>query len=279
MTAPRRPRKLAQVAAELSRRDWAVLDDLARVRMLTGRQVQRLHVYEGSSLTQARRCRALLQRLHDDGLVHRLERRVGGVRAGSSGFTYGLTAAGQRLTNRRGWAGGQRLRRPWEPSLNFTDHLLAVSELYVELRETERLGRFELLSFDAEPACWRHWTDSGGGQWVLKPDAFVAVAGGELENFSFVELDRSTESLPTIRRKADTYLTYWRSGVEQQRLSLFPRVVFVTPDDRRQAAIVGVLGQLEATFWPLFQVVTVKHGVEALVGGEAVAEKVAEQDY
>lgn len=247
--------------------------------MLTGRQVQRLHVHEGSALTQARRCRALLQRLHDDGLVHRLERRVGGVRAGSSGFTYGLTAAGQRLTNKQGWAGGERLRRPWEPSLSFTDHLLAVSELYVELREAEQLGRFELLGFDAEPACWRHWTDPSGRHGVLKPDAYVAVGGEELETFSFLELDRSTESLPTIRRKLDTYLAYWRSGLEQQRLSLFPRVVFITPDSRRQAAIVGVLGQLEPTFWPLFQVVTIRHGLTALAGGEELTDSTAEQGH
>lgn len=269
MSAPRRSRRLAELASHLSPRDWAVLDDLARLRLLSGRQVQRLHVCEGSPLTQARRARALLQRLHDEGVVHRLERRVGGVRAGSAGFTYGLTAAGQRLTTGRGWAGGQRLRRPWEPSVLFTNHLLAVSELYVGLREMERSSPVELLAFDAEPACWRRWTTPSGAELVLKPDAAVVVAGGELESFSFVEVDRSTESLPVIRRKAELYVAYYHSGAEQQRLGLFPRVVFSVPSRQRQAAIVGVLGELDPECWPLFQVVRMEQAVAALAGATA----------
>jgi hypothetical protein len=251
---------------ELSERDWAILCDLARVRLLTVRHVQRLHFHDGSSLTQARRTRSTLQRLNDLGLVHRLERRVGGVYAGSAGFVYGLAAKGQRLVSGVGPAGGRRLRKPWEPSSSFTDHVLAVSELYVQLRELERSGQAELLAFTAEPACWHWWTGTSGERKVCKPDAAVVLGLGELERHAFVEVDRSTESLSVIRRKAEAYIAHYRSGSEQQRLGLYPRVCFVVPDDKRRAQIVDVLGTLDPDSWRLFQVTTVDHAVAVLVG-------------
>jgi hypothetical protein len=250
---------------ELSQREWAVLHDLARVRLLTVRHVQRLHVHEGSPLTQARRTRSTLQRLNDLGLVHRLERRVGGVYAGSSGFVYGLAAQGQRLISGMGPAGGRRLRKPWEPSSAFTDHVLAVSDLYVHLRELERTtATVELLDFTAEPACWRWWWGVSGERLVCKPDAVVVLGLGELERHLFVELDRSTESLSVIRRKAETYVAHYLSGTEQQHRGLYPRVCFVVPDAKRAEQITEVLRRLDADYWQLFQVITSEE-TEALV--------------
>jgi len=54
-------------------------------------------------------------------------------------------------------------------------HLLAVSELYVQLREAARSNVLELLDFDAEPTCWRGSRD-GPRLVTLKPDAFVRLA-------------------------------------------------------------------------------------------------------
>lgn len=47
--------------------------------------------YDGDTTTQGRKVRAALKRLSDLGVVVRLSRRVGGVRAGSEGFVVGLT--------------------------------------------------------------------------------------------------------------------------------------------------------------------------------------------
>jgi hypothetical protein len=268
MTPSKRRRgELERIAQQLSDRDWAVLHDLGRVRLLTGRHIQRLHVVEDSPLTQARRTRSLLQRLNDMGLVTRLERRVGGLRAGSAGFTYALSTTGQQLITGKGPAGGHRLRRPWEPSSIFVDHALAVSELYVQLREAARHDPgVEPLDFQAEPGAWRHWYGPSGEPFVLKPDAFVVVATDAEEHFSFLELDRSTESLQVIRRKALTYVSYWQSGQEQVAQGLFPRVVFVVPDERRKAGVVDTLSQLDAESWQLFQVATPATAVAALTG-------------
>lgn len=252
----------------LSQREWAILRDLARVRLLTGRHVQRLHLHDGSPLTQARRTRSTLQRMSDTGLVHRLERRIGGVQAGSAGFVYGLAAIGQRLVSGVGPAGGRRLRKPWESSSTFTAHVLAVSELYVQLREAERLGKLELHEFDAEPAGWRFWTGLHGERLCLKPDAFVVLTVGDIEHRIFVELDRATESLTVIRKKAASYIAYFDAGTEQQRFGIFPRVLFVVPDEKRKEHVVGVLAKFDADYWRLFQVVPPEHAVRALTGSQ-----------
>jgi hypothetical protein len=164
-----------------------------------------------------------------------------------------------------GPAGGRR-RRPWEGSTIFFDHVLAVSELYVRSKEAERADELELLQFDAEPACWRYWTDASGARLVLKPDAFVVTAIGELVFPTFVEVDLSTESRTVIRRKAETYAAYWRSGVEQAATDVFPRVTWLVPNEHRLEQVVDALGRLPADTWRLFQVATHEQATAHLVG-------------
>jgi hypothetical protein len=132
---------------------------------------------------------------------------------------------------------------------------LAVGELYVQLREAEAIGKLELLAFDGEPACWRWWMGLAGERLVLKPDAFVSVAVGDYELLSFVEVDLSTESTTVLRRKALAYVAHWENGREQQRQGgLYPRVVWLVPDERRREQLVGVLETLPAESWQLFRV-------------------------
>lgn len=268
MTAPggRGTGGISEFDGVLSERDQAVLADLARVRLLTGRLMQRLHLHDGSPLTQARRTRSLLQRLHAHGLITRLDRQIGGVRAGSSGFVYGLAAAGQRHLEAAGPAGGGRRRRPWEPSRLFVEHILAVAGVFVELRELERLGGLELVGFDAEPRCWRHWTGQGGERLVLKPDAHVVVGVGEFEHVWVVEVDRGTESRTVLARKAQTYVTYWQSGVEQRTHGLFPKVLWLTTTPQRAGVIVDVLARTDPAHWHLFQVGHIDQAGQLLSG-------------
>lgn len=77
---------------------------------------------------------------------------------------------------------------------------------------------------------------------------------------------RAAESLRVLRRKAEVYVAYFLSGVEQRRSGAFPKVVFVVPDQRRRAAVSDLLGQLDADYWQLFQVVTPPSAVLALCG-------------
>lgn len=251
---PSASRPRAGLIRQLSERDREVLLALARLRLLTGVQVQRLCVADGSPVTRARRARALLQRLADLKLVVRLGRSVGGVRAGSSGYVYGLSGNGQALLATTGPMGGRR-RRVWETSPSFQDHVLAAADLYVGLVEADRAGVAELLTFEAEPPCWRKFAGGSGETVTLKPDTFVRLGIGELERSAFVEVDLGTESGPTITRKCEVYAAYWRTGIEQQRHGVFPSVLWLANDERGAIRIAEAIRRLPQDAQHLFEVV------------------------
>jgi hypothetical protein len=196
-------------------------------------------------------------------VLARLKRRVGGVRAGSAGYVYALDVVGQRIIDRDQQT---RSRRPWTPSAPFIDHALAVTELYVRLVEAGRRGEFELLAFDAEPACWRSFSGPGGERVTLKPDAYVRVGIGDFEELSFVEVDRATESNQAVAIKCDRYRLYWMTGGEQRRTKAFPRVVWLVPDGRRQQQLVDVAGKQPPEAWRLFKVAMFDGAMNALTG-------------
>ena len=153
----------------LSSRDIALLKSLSSLRLATSQQLERLHFREGSTATQARRCRRALQRLVEQRLLGRLERRIGGVRAGSAGFIYCLAPKGYQVLNlHAGGTKGHYYRRP-EPSRHLVEHTLAGSELYVQLVEASQQGRLELLHYQSEPDCWRSYLGSGGPAGLSRP--------------------------------------------------------------------------------------------------------------
>ncbi|MDR1188865.1 MAG: replication-relaxation family protein [Bifidobacteriaceae bacterium] len=241
--------RLDWLAASLSERDWVVLDSLAVWRLMTTDQLRRLHFTGlGTAGSSGRTVRAALRRLAVEvGAVRHLTRRIGGVRAGSSGYVWHLTGVGRRLLATLFAPAGMRRARlaavaVSEPSPRTLDHSLAVSEVAVRLGEAGQAGRagqLEVLRLEAEPDCWREHFGSVGQRLRVKPDLFIitGVAGGEFQDLWFVEVDRATETLATIRRKADAYAAYHRSGVEQARSGVFPRVLWVTPDMARAEAI------------------------------------------
>jgi Replication-relaxation len=207
---------LERLREELSPRDWAVLHDVDHCRLMAGRQLQLLHVGEGE--TAARAARRLLARLTRHGLLARLERRIGGLRAGSAGFVYGLGPAGFRLLHP-----GAPRRRLHEVRDGFLRHTLALAELYLQLRQAEQQGRLELLALETEPRSWRRLAD---GDW-LKPDLLVVVGLGEDALHSFVELDQGTEHTPALLRKLREYERAYRGEISGD--TIFPRVVWLAP--------------------------------------------------
>src|SRR5262245_21346997 len=86
-------RLLAQLEATLSPRDRAILTTLSHVRLASGRHLQRLY-FSGISTRRTQQALASLVRRR---LTTRLDRIVGGVRAGSAGYIYTLDVAGVRL--------------------------------------------------------------------------------------------------------------------------------------------------------------------------------------
>lgn len=265
------PARVARLRQQLSPRDRAVLGVLQRVRLASLRHVQRLVVVDGSPRARTRRAQLMMTRLSELGVVTRFSRTIGGVRAGSSGYIYGLSGLGQAVVETGGPLGGKR-RRVWEAKPYFQDHMLAVTELYVQLVEQHRLGRGDLLAYDAEPASWRHFTGSGGELVQVKPDAFVAIGRAAIEHSAFVEVDLSTETLPTIQKKSQRYIDYWRSGTEQKWRGVFPKVVWLVETEHRRERIAGVIGKLALDGQALFAVGLLNDGPQLLSGsGQGIA--------
>jgi len=258
MSAPYLTRsRIERLGRHLSDRDWAVIQTLARVRVATAGQLERLHFTD----VGRRQTRSVLASLVDRRLLARLPRRVGGVRGGSAGFILVLDVAGQRLTR----SSGGRVQRPWPVGTPFLSHSLAVTELLVELTEAARAsgGAVRLIDFVAEPGCWRPVAPGV----VLKPDAEVVMQQGRYEDRWFIEVDRATESRTTLDRKLARFVADWRTGREQAATGVYPRVLWVVPDEARHAVLIDAFARQPVEAWPLFAAVTAADAVERITAG------------
>lgn len=261
--------RIQGLADQLGFRDWEIVQTLSKLRVVQARQLQHLHFIDESPATQARRCRRYLQRLVTLGVVTRLDRVVGGVRAGSAGHIYVLSTGGLKLAARLGRPAPARSQKPTTPGAAFLGHRLAVSELYVRLVEAERDRRLELLSYDAEPDCWRRFIGPGGGRAWAKPDSFVELGiGPSFIDSYFVEVDRATQSSSALKEKCVAYRRYRVTGAEQERTGVFPQVVFLVPDERRKAFVVDVLAKQPPESWKLFRVGLFDEAVDLFTRGE-----------
>jgi hypothetical protein len=228
-------RQLALLRTRLSDRDLAVLQSLGALKYATSRQIERLHFREShrTPLATSRAANRCLTRLYHLHLIDRLERRVGGTQAGSGSFVWLLAPAGKRLV------GESDRRRSRDPSRVHLAHVLDVADLVVRLHEHARasIGAVELLAVETEPACWRQFVGHYGARVLLKPDLRTTLGIGEHELHWFIELDRGTEHRSALTRKINAYVAAWRDGGEEVRAGVFPRVLWVVPDDHRAEVI------------------------------------------
>ena len=241
--------ELVRLDARLSSRDRQIIRLVGTLSLVSGSQLRRVYFASaGSGRHDAQLARRALLRLTRHGLLERLERRIGGVRAGSDGFCYRLAPGAQRLINSWDGAGLERGRRLPEPSLGFAAHRLAVSEICVLTCEAATQGQLELLEFDAEPACWRRYVGPMSQVLTLKPDAFARVGVGEWELVWFIEVDLGTVGQAARALQAAAYRAYWRSGAAGK---VMPRVLWLCADERvvsRAAVAIGPEREPEGLF-------------------------------
>lgn len=257
-----------QLLDVLSQRDRLIVSELARLRVATAGQLERLCFGDLGGQHRDRSRRRVLARLVSLGVLASLERRIGGVRAGSSGLVFVLDLLGQRvaqLLDRTALDSGSRPRRPGTVTERFLLHSLSVSELYVRLREATATGDVELLAYLTEPACW--WTDSTGQ--LVKPDASLTLATTAVADDWVVEVDRATESLPTLRTKLVRYTELLAQG-ETGPSGALPRVLVTVPDEPRQAAVASLLHELTDDTTQLI------HPVQFMEAGAFLLQKVRE---
>jgi hypothetical protein len=258
-------RAARELATRLSARDFAVLARVADLRFVRGDQLTRLHfATEDDAAASARTARRSLLRLVRLGVLERLPRPIGGVRAGSAGFVYYLGSGGQRLATDRGWQPERRRRRSFVPGTLFLHHALMVAELHAQLVEADRSRRFELLELAAEPSCWRTFGVAVGQSPALKPDSYVRLGVGAYEDSYFFEVDRGTEGSRALDRQLALYVAYHDSGREQAERQVFPKVLWLTTTAERVEVIESCVRRLPEHTHMLFTVALFDAGIEQL---------------
>jgi len=254
----------AELQEELSGRDIAITGQIADLRLMSGRQITAVHFPVGehdNAAAATRACNRVLKRLVRDRLLVRLERRVGGIRKGSGSFVYALGPVGHRVLD----LGGKRPRLG-EPGPAFVQHTLAVSQLVVDCTLAVRDKRFDLAVCQAEPRCWRHFTDVRGAT-TLRPDLFMAFGVGDYEYRFFIEVDRGTEHLPTVIRKCHLYQSYYVSGREQAVHGVSPRTCWIVPYQLRAERLRQAIARDRHLKDMLFVVTTTEQALMTLSGG------------
>jgi hypothetical protein len=118
-----------------------------------------------------------------------------------------------------------------------------------------------------EPACWR--IAASFGDRMLKPDLFAVTASADYEDHWYIEVDRATESLPTLLRKCAQYEDYRRTGAEQQDHGVFPLVIWIVPDDARAAKLRAAIAASRSLDRDLYRICTPASFAGVITGGAA----------
>jgi ribosomal protein S11 len=252
-TAARISRKqLEQLAGNLEDRQHAILQAMQHTRFMTSGQVADFGFGDAATPSAAQRAaNRTLHHLQDNGLISSLERRVGGARAGSSSFVWGLTNPGFRLLNLDSDTDQPR-KRPFEPSPRFLNHTLGVTELYIQLLG---MNGVTITDIQFEPQCWRDYTGTGGIKEQLKPDLYAVTTDGTYDDSWYFELDLATETPARVISKCEQYEGYYNSNAEQRQSGVFPLVVWLVPDSKRKEAVQSHIAQSPLRHKDLFTVI------------------------
>ena len=261
-------RKMKAINCTLSKRDRAILQSLKNCRLLSTDQVRRLHFSVSANPDAARRAatRALFK-LMGKGLVQQIERHIGGVGSGSSAYVWHLKKTGAELLYlcEHGDAKPYR-QRYYEHTEIFARHNVAVSEAYTRLYELSCAKGMEALRVEWEPRCWRELADAYGASTYLKPDLYVVTDTKDYEDHWFFEVDLDTEAPVRVIRKCEQYIRHYRSGHEQKARGVFPRIVWIVPDEKRRDCLRRHIEENLPGYTDLFTV-AVWDELEALITG------------
>jgi len=252
----------------LTERDYQLLRDVEKYRLLTTCHIQRLHFDPAhpTSTASARACNRTLARLRAARVLKALDRRIGGARAGSAGFVWYVGPAGERLLRAQDTSGRSGRRNYREPSRHFVEHTLAIAELAVQAIEAMRHGDLEVLALETEPVSWQESLSAFGTLQTLKPDLRLVTARGDYEEHWFVEADLASEHLPVIVRQCAAYESFRDTGRYQATHGLFPAVLWVTPTEARAAALRAAVGRTAGLEPALFRVCTQAEYLAVLTG-------------
>lgn len=163
------------------------------------------------------------------------------------------------MRQRQGLSGYYRPPRRSLPALQLLDHVLDVAELYTRVAEASRSGVFDVAEAATEPASW--WRTSTG--MVIKPDAYLKLSAGGYFHHRWVEVDRGTESVPTVLRQLGVYTSFASNG-EPGPSGVIPRVVVTVPTIARCTALRRALSDLPAIAVQLISITPYDAAVDLL---------------
>ncbi|WP_105130369.1 replication-relaxation family protein [Streptococcus suis] len=251
----------------LTKRDYEVLSLLNRCRYATTKQLVELYFRENKPKTATRRANLLTKKLLNLGLIHHLERRVGGVRAGSGSYIWFITHKGIKELRKIDPSIKLRLKNRYEPTRNHLKHQLFVTQIFVELKILDADEKMLLENFSFEPKCWRSFATLFS-HFTLKPDAFARLTIGNFEDAYFFEADNATEHLGRVVAKCKQYIAYYNTGIEQRENCIFPMIVWIVPDEKRKMALETRIREDLDAYWELFSVITLDEFSNFIQGGQ-----------
>ena len=254
---------------ELSAKEEQLLKFLLKAKYTTTKQLARLYFTDSmSSSTALRRANLTTKKLNEKGYIRHLDRRIGGVRAGSGSFVWKINTKGMKYLKQKQMNLSITRQNNYEPTWHHLEHTLAISEIYVQLTELKNKHSIQSIdSFQFEPNCWRGWLDNHAGRMILKPDCYIEIS---LDNYLynyFVEVDKNSESLTRIVNKSKQYIRYFNLNIEQKDTGIFPLVLWVVPDDKRKLAITRRIQEELQDYWELFQVIPLDDFKDVMLGG------------
>lgn len=216
-----------------------LLEHLIRFRFATTEQLARMVAPGFSSKRSAvRQCQRHLHTLAAHNYVRAMGRQVGGQKRGSGQQIWiAAPKAHQAISGKR------RRPRTKEHSTEFIAHTLAVTETRVLLTELARQDNLHALELTGEPAAWRDHLGPYGQTVTLKPDLHLYARSSDREYYAFLEVDRATENPGRIIRQCWRYDAYYRSGLEQQSVGVFPVVIWICPNAKRTDQLRRHLGE------------------------------------
>lgn len=248
--SPVRPEDVFLLSQTLTNRDWKILQTVNRLRLVTAKQIERLHFSDLKESSRPVVRRRVLKRLHEGRAVISLPRRIGGKRHGSEQKMFALDAAGAQLLEQRfNWKDPQP-RNLTVPGAMFHQHRIAVSELFVRLIEASRQNGSTLIleDFQTEPACWWPYSyvetsrHKSTPQKFLKPDAYILAYHPDAEHYGsfWVEVDLGTEPVWRVLSKVILYAEFDRSRAwthEEVPRGVMPKILITTHTERRRDSI------------------------------------------
>jgi len=263
-------RSTHNLLALLTERDARILASVAEFRLLSTVQIQELHfVAHASPDASVQACWAVLRRLEGHRLLQRVGRQRRFVSGGSTPVTWALGPAGERVTRFLAGEPYAPRRRNLLPVGNDYHHTLAVADAYIRLVRAHRAGRIDVLEVQGEPAAWRTLPGELGRAITVKPDLVLVTQTPDYRDHWFAEIDLGHQSIPRLLRKCLRYEQYRASGIEQQKLGVFPRVLWVLPDERRADRLREAIAAERQLKPGMFLVTVPERLVEAIRTGES----------